>query len=87
MSRLDRIRNEYIRRTAHVCQLAGKAREARLMWFGHVQRRNGEYVGRMLAMETPGGRKRGRPRRFIDAVKADMQVVGVTKEDTEDRLK
>ncbi|KAK3532192.1 hypothetical protein QTP86_009297 [Hemibagrus guttatus] len=39
VTRLDRIRNEYIRGTAHVGRLADKVREARLRWFGHVQRR------------------------------------------------
>ncbi|KAK3564418.1 hypothetical protein QTP86_018806 [Hemibagrus guttatus] len=38
-ARLDRIRNEYIRGTAHVGRLGDKVREARLRWFGHVQRR------------------------------------------------
>ncbi|KAK3550446.1 hypothetical protein QTP86_025724, partial [Hemibagrus guttatus] len=39
VTRLDRIRNEYIRGTAHVERLGDKVREARLRWFGHVQRR------------------------------------------------
>ncbi|KAK3535793.1 hypothetical protein QTP70_021102, partial [Hemibagrus guttatus] len=39
VTRLDRIRNEYIRGTAHVGCLGDKVREARLRWFGHVQRR------------------------------------------------
>ncbi|KAK3571135.1 hypothetical protein QTP86_001918 [Hemibagrus guttatus] len=39
-------------------------REARLRWFGHVQRRESEYIGRrMLDMELPGRRQRGRPKR------------------------
>ncbi|KAK3555069.1 hypothetical protein QTP86_007979 [Hemibagrus guttatus] len=40
VTRLDRIRNEYIRGTAHVGCLGDKVREARLRWFGHVQRRD-----------------------------------------------
>ncbi|KAK3547878.1 hypothetical protein QTP86_034175 [Hemibagrus guttatus] len=61
---LDRIRNEYIRGTAHVGRLGDKVREARLRWFGHVQRRESEYIGRrMLDMELPGRRQRGRPKR------------------------
>ncbi|KAK3515214.1 hypothetical protein QTP70_010616 [Hemibagrus guttatus] len=47
VKRLDRIRNEYIRGTAHVGRLGDKVRETRLRWFGHVQRR--ERKGRELA--------------------------------------
>ncbi|KAK3548498.1 hypothetical protein QTP70_013331 [Hemibagrus guttatus] len=39
VTRLDRIRNEYIRGTAHVGHMGDKVRETRLRWFGHVQRR------------------------------------------------
>ncbi|KAK3537553.1 hypothetical protein QTP70_013786 [Hemibagrus guttatus] len=39
VTRLDRIGNKYIRGTAHVGRLGDKVREARLRWFGHVQRR------------------------------------------------
>ncbi|KAK3541900.1 hypothetical protein QTP86_008111 [Hemibagrus guttatus] len=39
VTRLNRIRNEYIRGTAHVGRLWDKVSEARLRWFGHVQRR------------------------------------------------
>ncbi|KAK3554289.1 hypothetical protein QTP70_020155 [Hemibagrus guttatus] len=64
VTRLDRIRNEYIRGTAHVGRLGDKVREARLRWFGHVQKRESEYIGRrMLDMELPGRRQRGRPKR------------------------
>ncbi|KAK3527775.1 hypothetical protein QTP86_006523 [Hemibagrus guttatus] len=44
VTRLDRIRNEYIRGTAHVGRLGNKVREARLRWFGHVQRRESLYL-------------------------------------------
>ncbi|KAK3505645.1 hypothetical protein QTP70_004655, partial [Hemibagrus guttatus] len=66
VTRLDRIRNEYIRGTAHVGRLGDKVREDRLRWFGHVQRRESEYIGRrMLDMELPGRRQRGRPKRRL----------------------
>ncbi|KAK3555243.1 hypothetical protein QTP86_010532 [Hemibagrus guttatus] len=66
VTRLDRIRNEYIRGTAHVGHLGDKVRETRLRWFGHVQRRESEYIGRiMLDMELPGRRQRGRPKRSV----------------------
>ena len=54
-----------------------------------MHRREAEYIGRrMLRMEPPGRRRRGKPkRRFMDAVRADMWVVGATMEDVEDRAK
>ncbi|KAK3572156.1 hypothetical protein QTP86_022232 [Hemibagrus guttatus] len=87
VTRLDRIRNEYIRGTAHVGRLGDKVREARLRWFGHVQRRDSEYIGRrMLDMGLPGRRQRGRPkRRYMDGINEDMKLVGARVEDAEDR--
>ncbi|KAK3511475.1 hypothetical protein QTP70_008958 [Hemibagrus guttatus] len=87
VTRLDRIRNEYIRGTAHVGRLGDKVREARLRWFGHVQRRESEYIGRrMLDMGLPGRRQRGRPkRRYMDGINEDMKLVGASVEDAEHR--
>ena len=74
VTRKDKIRNEYIRSTVKLERLGMKMREGRLRWYGHVMRRDQEYVGRkMMEMELPGKRKRGRPkRRFLDVVKEDM---------------
>ena len=85
--RKDKIRNEYIRGTVKVERLGIKMREGRLRWHGHVMRRDRQYVGRkMMGMELPGKRKRGRPkRRFLDVVKEDMGEVGVKETDVEDR--
>ncbi|KAK3548096.1 hypothetical protein QTP70_004523 [Hemibagrus guttatus] len=87
VTRLDRIRNEYVRGTAHVGCLGDKVREARLRWFGHVQRKESEYIGRrMLDMELPGRRQRGSPkRRYMDGINEDMKLVGARVEDAEDR--
>uniref|UniRef100_A0A3Q3JMD5 YjeF N-terminal domain-containing protein n=1 Tax=Monopterus albus TaxID=43700 RepID=A0A3Q3JMD5_MONAL len=69
-TRMDRIRNEHIRGTAQVFCFGDKVREARLRWFGHVQRRDSGYIGRrMLEMELPGKRSRGRPKwRYMDYI-------------------
>ena len=77
VTRKDKISNEYIRGTVKVEWLGMKMREGRLRWYGHVMRRDQEYVGRrMMEMELPG-RRRGRPRRrFLDVVKDDMGEVG-----------
>ena len=45
-------------------------------------RREEDYIGkRMLRMELPGRRKRGRPkRRYMDVVKEDMRMADVTED-------
>ena len=92
VTRMDLIRNEYIRGTAQVGRFGEKTREARLRWYGHLRRKDDGptddgYIGRrMLRMELPGKSKWGRPkRRFMDVVKEDMAEVEVTEEDTENR--
>ena len=87
VTRKDKIRNEHIRSTVKVEPLGMKMREGRLRLYGHVMRRYQEYVGRkMMEMELPGKRRRGRPkRRFLDVVKEDMKEVGVKEMDIEDR--
>ena len=74
VTRNDKIRNEYIRGTVKVERLGMKMRKGRLRWYGHVMRRDQEYVGRkMMKMELPGKRKRRRPKiRFSVVVKEDM---------------
>ena len=74
VTRKDKIRNEYIRSTVKVERLGMKMREGKLRWYGHVMRRDKEYVGRrVIEMELPGKRRRGRSkRRFLDVVKKDM---------------
>ena len=64
MTRKNKIRNEYMRGTAKIAKLGEKLRNARLRWYGHVKRREEDYVGkRMTEMAVPGRRKRERPRR------------------------
>ena len=87
MTRKDKIRNEYIRDTVKEEGLRMKIREGRLRWYGHVMRRDQEYVGRkMMKMELPGKRKRGRSkRRFLYVVKEVMGDVRAEETDVEDR--
>ena len=85
--RKDKIRNKYIKGTVKIERLGMKMREGRLRWYGPVMRRGQEYVGRkMIEMELPGKRKRGRPkRRFLDVMKEDMGKVGARDMDVENR--
>ena len=59
-----------------------------MRWFGHVQRRDVLYVKRRMLRTKQPNRRRERPRRsFMDAVRKDMQVVGVTAVDAKGRLR
>jgi len=66
-----------------------KVREARLRWFGHVQRREEEdCVRRILEADLLGQRSRGRQRkRWIDVVKYNMEDLQVDLTDVENRAK
>ena len=82
--KLDIIRNERIGGTTKVGEISNKVQESRLKWYGHVQRREGECIGkRVVAMEVPGKRRRGRPkRRWLDSIRNDL-----SERDTQDRAK
>ena len=87
LTKIHKIGNGYIRSTVKVERLGTKMREGRLRWYGHAMRRDQEYVGRrMMEMELPGKKKRGKPkRRFLDVVKEDMGKVGPKETDVEHR--
>ena len=64
VTRMDKIKNEYIQGTAYMKYFGDMTREARLRWFGHVKRRKEEYIRRkVLAMELPSKRGKVRPKR------------------------
>ena len=60
VTRKDKIRNEYVRGTAKIAKLGDKLRNARLRWYGHVKRREEDYMGKMMMeMAVPGIREEG----------------------------
>ena len=75
VTKMDKIRNERIRGTVKAEKISKKIQERRLQWYGHVRRREDGYVGRrVMEMEVPGRRGRGRPKqRWMDNVKEDMR--------------
>ena len=48
LTRKDKIRNEYMKGTAKIAKLGDKLRNARLRWYGHVKRREEDYVGKRI---------------------------------------
>ena len=80
VTRLDKIRNEKIRGTTKVGEISKKVQERRLRWYGHVMRRDVEYVGkRAMGIEVQESR-RGRPKkRWADCVKDDLREKGLRR--------
>ncbi|KAF7697332.1 hypothetical protein HF521_005750, partial [Silurus meridionalis] len=87
VTRMDMIRNQFIRGNMQVGRFGDKVREMRLRRFGHVQRMDMGYIGRrMVRMKPQFRRKRERPRRrFMNALREDMKVVGLKEADAHDR--
>ena len=83
VSRLDRVRNEEVRMRAGIeRELASRADQRVLRWFGHVERMD-EYrmARRVLMAEVSGGRVRGIPRLgWMDGVKVALGNRGMTVE-------
>jgi len=71
----------------HASRTLDKVREARLRWYGHIQRREeDDCVKRILEADVHGQRSQGRQRkRWTDVVKYNMEDLGLTVEDTENR--
>ena len=64
VSRMDRVRNDEVRRRAGIeRELASRTDQRVLRWFGHVEIMDEYRMARMVLMaEVSGGRVRGRPR-------------------------
>ena len=68
VSLMDRVRNEEVRRRAGIeKELANRADQSVLRWFGHVERIDDYRMARrMLIAEVSGGRVRRRQRLYLD---------------------
>ena len=62
--RMDRVRNEEVRRRAGIArELESRADQRALRWFGHVERMDEHLIARRVMMaEVSVGRVGGRPR-------------------------
>ena len=78
-------KQDRIRRTTKVGEISKKVQESRLKWYGHVLRREDEYIGtRVMAMEVPGKRRRGR---WLDSIRNDLLERELSMEDAQDRAR
>lgn len=87
ISLLERRESDDIRRMCGICNIREKAREARLRYLGHVNRREDyEPVKKAMMMQVTGRRSVGRQRiRWRDVVGRDMNNLGIQEEDAMDR--
>ncbi|PZC74657.1 hypothetical protein B5X24_HaOG207376 [Helicoverpa armigera] len=85
VTRMDKVRNEYIRGSLKVAPVTVKMSGQRLSWYGHVMRRCETHaIKSVLSRNVEGWRGRGRPRkRWLDCLKEDKK--GVDESMTSDR--
>ncbi|XP_039748082.1 uncharacterized protein LOC120625171 [Pararge aegeria] len=88
ITRLDKIRNEFIRGSFKVAEVQHKMQESRLRWYGHVMRRDKSHMTQRVMAIDEGKRGRGRPlTTWTRTVFNDMKTLGLTPEMTQDRIK
>ena len=83
VSRMDRVRNEEVRRRAGIeMELVSRADQRVLKWSGHAERMDEYHMARRVLMaEVSGGRVQGRPRLgWMDSVKVTLGNRGTTVE-------
>ncbi|XP_070029325.1 uncharacterized protein [Nicotiana sylvestris] len=86
--RIDKIRNEDIRRNVGVAPVDDKMREARLRWFGHVQRRSIDAPVRRCERLAVVGTRRGRrrPKKYWgEVIRQDMVRLQISEDVALDR--
>ena len=87
VTRLDKVRNEVTRGKMRVREMGEKITASRLRWFGHIERREEDYCGKVVdRLELKGKRKRGKPHlRWNDRMADDLKRIGATRNDAQER--
>ena len=87
-TRLDHIRNEDIRKEAHVKPVATFLENKRLNWVEHcLWREHNRICAKLIRSEVSGRRSRGRPKkRWRDNMKEDTNKYQQTEDMTQDRI-
>ncbi|XP_061724459.1 uncharacterized protein LOC133530538 [Cydia pomonella] len=87
VTRLDKVRNEYVLGSFKVAPITEKLKESRMRCYGHVLRRDENYIVRkaMNIPSNPKGRVR-RPATWWSYVEREMRTQNLTTRTTQDRL-
>jgi len=84
----DRLPSKELRERLGVDDIALILQQNRLSWYGHVLRKDDEWVKKCMEYEVEGSRPRGRPKRtWKQVVRDDCQARKLNKEDAMDRCK
>ena len=79
----DNVRNEDTREKMGIESIVVRCRKSQMRRFGHVKRRDEQYVGcRVKEMIPPGRRRQGRPKLgWMDCVRRSLEAMGAREED------
>jgi Reverse transcriptase (RNA-dependent DNA polymerase) len=82
-----RLPTEELRRRLNIDCVSDVVRRGRLRWFGHVERKDSEWVKKCMDFKVDGCVGRGRPKKtWLECVNADMIKLGI-RELAQDRSK
>ena len=84
----DRLPSKELRGRLGIDDIALVLQQNRLRWYGHVLRKDDDWVKKCMEYEIEGPRPRGRPKRtWREVVREDCQAHKMNKEDAVDRCK
>ena len=84
----DRLPSKELRERLGVDDIALVLHQNRLRWYGHVLRKDDDWVKKCMEHEVEGSRPRGRPKKtWKEVVREDCQACKLKKEDAMDRCK
>ena len=82
----DRIHSEELRKRLGVEGIRSILRRRRLRWFGHIERKEDEWIKKSLIMDVAGVRPPGRPKKpWMEVVESDMKDMGLKMQDVLNR--
>jgi len=84
----DRLPSKELRERLDTDDIALVLQQNKLHWYGHVMRKDDDWVKKCMKYEVEGPRPRGIPKRtWTEVVREDCQARKMNKEDAIDRCK
>ncbi|XP_047986492.1 uncharacterized protein LOC125226544 [Leguminivora glycinivorella] len=87
VTRLDKVRNDYVRGSFKVAPIVEKVKESRLRWYGHIQRREDDDVVKKVLNIPKSTRGRGKPpATWWNNIKKEMDRDNLSTQTTQKRV-